>query len=448
MTLADVPRYDQERSGRAGDHAVVLGASMAGMMAARVLDDHFDRVTVLDRDPLADGAVARRGVPQARHPHVLLEAGRATLEDLFPGYGEDLVAEGGLMIDWTTDLIHYEAGGLLAPGPEPMVMYAASRPLFEATVRSRLADRGGVTLRGDTQFLDYQTGDDAAAVDGVVVRTASGDREELDADLVVDATGRTSKTPDWLADHGYGRPPVEDVHVDVSYSTVVLERQPDDRRAFFAPPAPPRTRGGGVFPIEDGRWLFTMQGVHGDDPPTDVAGLREFAADVPLDDVAALLDEYDVEDDDIDHYPFPSNRRRRYEALDRYPDNLVVVGDAVASFNPVYGQGMSVAALEAVLLHHALADGGVDDLPRRFFDRASDVVDIAWMMATSADLAYEETAGSQSLGTRLFDRYVTRLVETAHEDGDVAMAYGRVLSMEEPPTSLLRPGVAARVLTP
>ncbi|WP_336036304.1 NAD(P)/FAD-dependent oxidoreductase [Halobacterium yunchengense] len=448
MTLRTVPRYDPTAAGRVGEHAVVVGASVSGLVAARALADAFDRVTVVERDRLPDGPEQRRGVPQSRQPHVLLEAGRATLEDLFPGYGEDLVAGGGLMLDWTKDLVHYEGGDYLATGPEPKVMYAASRPLFEATVRRRVAARDGVTVRDDTQFVTYLADDDAAAVAGVVVRGGDGDREQVAADLVVDATGRTSATPEWLADHGYGAPPEETVAVDVSYSTAVVERPRDDRRAFFVPPSPPRTRGGGAFPVEGDRWLVTMQGVHGDDPPTDLDGLREFAASLPVDDVAAVLEDRRVVGDGAAHYPFPSNRRRRYEALADHPDGLVVVGDAVASFNPVYGQGMSVGCLEALALHRALADGGLADLPRRFFDRASDVVDVAWLMATTADLAYEQTEGARSPGARLFDRYVARVVETAHDDGAVATAYGRVISMEVPPTSLLRPRVLARVLAP
>ncbi|MFC4405553.1 NAD(P)/FAD-dependent oxidoreductase [Haloarchaeobius iranensis] len=449
MTLANVPRYEESTVARQGDHAVVVGASMAGLVAARTVADAFDRVTVLDRDALADDPVPRRGVPQGHQPHVLLEAGRATLADLFPSFAEELLSNGGLVLDWTHDLVHYEDGGYLEPGPRRRPMYAASRPLFEAVTRRCLAAVDGVRLRPECRFVDYQLADAGTAVDGVVVESGRSDgTSTLPADLVVDATGRTSRTPAWLAEHGYERPPEEEVTVDVRYSTAVVDRPSADRRAFFVPPTAPRTRGGGAFPVEGDRWLVTLQGVHGDDPPTEPEGLHGFADSLPVDHLARLLDEREWVGDGVESYPFPSNVRRYYEQLDRFPDGLVVLGDAVASFNPVYGQGMSVASLEALVLHHTLADGGLDGLGVRFFDRASEVVDVAWSMAVGSDLGYAATAGSQSVVEAAFTRYLARLVRTAQDDATVADAYGRVVTMEEPPTSLLSPALVARVLSP
>ncbi|MFB6072070.1 MAG: NAD(P)/FAD-dependent oxidoreductase [Halobacterium sp.] len=445
VTLASVPRYDPDAVPAVGGHAVVLGGGVAGLAAARVLADAVDRVTVVERDPVPDEPAARDGAPQSRQPHVLLEAGRATLEDLCPGFGERVVAGGGLVIDWTTDLVHYEQGDFLASGPTPETMYAASRPLFEHALRERVTARDAVTIEDDCRFVDYLA--DGDRITGVAVRRSDGARATVDADLVVDATGRTTPTPEWLADHGYPTPPVEDVRVDVTYATTVVERPPDDRRGLFVPPTPPATRGGGAFPVEGDRWLVTLQGVHGDDPPTDPGGFRAFADSLPIPHVADVLDEQAWLSDEVRAYPFPSNRRRRYEALDALPDGLVVLGDALASFNPVYGQGMSVAALEALCLHHCLADG-LDGVADRFFDRASDVVDPAWLLATASDLARPQTDGSLSPAERAFDWYLSRLVDRAADDGELASAYGSVLTMEEPPRSLLRPRVAARVLAP
>lgn len=458
MTLSTVPRFQESHVTEVGDHAIVIGASMAGMVAARVLADAFETVTVIDRDPLPDDPVARTGVPQAPQAHVLLEAGRATLEDLFPGYGESLIRDGGLVIDWATELSHYEAGDYLTDRAPRHPLYAASRPLFEATTRTHLDSNPAVTLRGDCPFVDYLVDEDVDTpdVDGVVVRPNGADgREQIPADLVVDATGRTSRTPTWLDEHGYRRPPVEEVTVDVTYSTMTVERPPDDRRAFFVPPTPPRTRGGGAFPIEDDRWLVTLQGVHGDDTPGDPDALVSFAESLPVEHLADLLTEQRWLQDTIRQYPFPSNVRRYYERLDEFPDGLLVLGDAMASYNPVYGQGMTVAALEALVLSHRLADYDPDTdgtigawLPAPYFDGASDVVDVAWDMAVGADLAYDQTNGSQSPTTELFTRYVEQVVAASHSDPTVAHAYSRVVGMEEHPTSLLHPRIFARVLSP
>jgi 2-polyprenyl-6-methoxyphenol hydroxylase-like FAD-dependent oxidoreductase len=448
MTLATVPRYDNNRVSQTGKHAIVIGGSMAGLIAARVLTDAYDTVTVIDRDPLPHTAVTRRGVPQSSQPHVLLEAGRATLEDLFPGYCEDLITAGALITDFTSDLHHYEEGGFLAEGPTRLPVYSASRPLFEQVLRQRVAALNTVQLRPNCQSIKYRTNGTATTVTGAVVRNKSSGQEELTADLVVDATGRTSRTPEWLANHGYTPPDVDEVTVDVAYSTTTVKRPSDDRRVFFAPPDAPSTRGGGAFPMEADRWLVTMQGIHGDDPPTTMDGLREFAASLPIPHLQEILDTYPQTSDNIEQYPFPANVRRYYEDLNRFPDGLVVIGDAIACFNPIYGQGMSVAALQGIQLHHTLAADGDGTLGLRFFDKAADAIDIAWMMAVGADFAFPQTTGPKPRGVDLFNRYISRLIQEAHTDGVLAGVYGDVIMMKRPPTSLLHPSIMRRVLSP
>jgi 2-polyprenyl-6-methoxyphenol hydroxylase-like FAD-dependent oxidoreductase len=448
MTLATVDRYDGDHIDFVGDRAVVVGGSMAGLCAARVLADAFESVVVLERDALPDEPVSRSGAPQTSHPHALLEAGRATLEDLFPGFGEELLSEGGLLIDAPTELKYYVKGDFVADGPERLPMYTASRPLFEQVVRHRAADLDRVTLRDGCRFTGYLTIDDGDDVTGVAYRDGAGDEQTLDADLVVDATGRTSRTPSWLEDHGYPSPPVDGVEVDVTYSTINVERPADDRRLYFVPPDPPRTRGGITMPIEGNEWEVILQGIHGDDAPTDRDGFVDFARSLPAAELGHIVDEHEWRSDEIHHYPFPASRRRRYEELDRFPDGLVVTGDAIASFNPVYGQGMSVGALDALLLHHAIADGGLDDLALRFFDRAEPVLDQVWNLAVGGDFEFPETTGPKPRGTDLFNRYGGRLTRRAHSDGTLTDAFYRVIRLERPATSLLRPAVVWRVLRP
>lgn len=393
MMLERWERYESNALSELGERAVVVGGSLAGLCAARVLADAFAEVVVIERDRFPDGAVVRDGAPQTNHPHILLEAGRATLEDLFPGFSEDLTAAGGLIVDAGTDVVHYEDGGVLADDDdeEQPPMYCASRPLIECVVRRHVAAVDAVDLRGGHRCVDYRV--DGETVTGVTCRDESGSERPVDADLVVDASGRTSRTPERLAERDYPTPPVDEVHVDVTYSTIRVERPSTDCRILGVPPSPPRTRGAMAIPVEDERWEVILQGVHGDDAPTERTRFVEFAESLPLDDIGRIVTERSWVSGDVDHYPFPSSLRRRYEALDRFPAGLVVTGDAIASFNPVYGQGMSVAALDAVTLHHALADGGLAGLGPRFFDRASDVVDVAWQLAVGADLEFPQTAG-------------------------------------------------------
>lgn len=448
MTLANIERYSPDRVSTVGRRAVIVGASLAGLSAARVLADGFEEVIVIDRDHLPEAAVPRKGAPQTSHPHVLLEAGRATLEDFFPGFGEDVLAEGGLMVDSGTKMKHFDQGGYMAETQTRLPTYCASRPLFEYVIRHRVREIENVQLRGNHQFTDYLTDSDTTAVTGVTLREGDGSETTVPADLVVDATGRTSRTPQWLERHGYDAPPVDEVRTDVTYSSIRIERPPDDRRLFFVPPSAPRTRGGGLIPIEGDRWEVIVQGVHGDTTPTDPDRFVDFIESLPIAELGQLVRSQTWVSGGIEHYPYPSSIRRRYEDLDRFPANLVVTGDAIASFNPINGQGMSVAALDALQLHHTIGGGGLDDVARRFFDRAADTVDIVWQMSVGADFEFPQTTGPKPRGTDLFNRYMDRFIRKAHSDPVLSEVFLRVMRLEKPPTALLQPRIVWRVLRP
>ncbi len=447
MTLATVPRYDGAKPTDRSGTAVVIGAGMAGLVTARVLTDWFEEVRVIDRDSFPDEPVARRGVPQGRQPHALMEAGRATLEDLFPGFSEDVVSAGGTVLDFSTDVNFYSEGDFLAHGPNRMETISASRPLFEQVARRHVSELDRVRVRPNCRFTEYLHDDAVTTVEGIAVRDGT-ERTALHADLVVDATGRTSRTPNWLVSHGYTSPPLDTVRIDVTYSTTFVDRPPDDLRTYLVPPSSPRTRGGMAAPVEGDRWVVNMNGVHGDIPPTDFGEFSEFAGSLPVPELKRLLDDHPPVSERIDRYPFPSNRRYRYENLDRFPEGLLVVGDAIASYNPVYAQGMSVAALEALVLHHTVSAGGFDRLALRFFDRAASVIDTAWLLAVGNDFGFERTIGSKPRGTDVIGRYLSRLLRKAHTDDVLSAAFLRVMTMEQPPTSLFRPPLAWRVLKP
>lgn len=448
MALTTVPRYDPDGVSKVGDQAVVIGASIAGLCTSRVLGDGFEAVTVIDRDPLPDEPVARRGVPQANHFHALLEAARATLEDLFPGFGEDLLNAGALLHDGSREVDFYMEGDFLADGHRRRPAYTATRPLYEYVVRRRVDALDNVHLRPNCQVTDYLLDETGGTVTGVRVQPEGGQTEELQADLVVDATGRTSRAPNWLEDRGYPSPPVDEVHIDVAYSTTFIERPEGDRRGVAVIPTPDRPRGGVLAPVENGRWLITLWGMHGDDPPTDQAGFEEFARSLPVPHLEQALDEHPWRTDEINHYPFPSNLRRRYETLDRFPEDFLVIGDAIASFNPIYGQGMSVAALEALHLHHSLAADGREELVERYFDRVESTVDMAWNLAVGSDHQFPQTEGPKPRGADVLNWYLSRLLRRAQSDAILSDAFLRVQMMEKPPTSLLHPAMMWRVFKP
>ncbi|WP_227131174.1 NAD(P)/FAD-dependent oxidoreductase [Halorubellus salinus] len=447
MTLDELERYDPDVVDECGDRAVVVGGSVAGLLAARVLADAFDEVVVLERDVLPEDASQRDGVPQATQIHALLEAGRATVEDLCPGYCESLLAAGGVLLDGASQFRFYGHDEYLADGPRRMPFYAATRPLFERVLREHVTRLPAVTVRGGTRVTDYLLDDTGTTLAGVERREGTAEADRLPADVVVDATGRASRTPRWLATNGFAEPPVVDVPIDVGYATVAVERPPEERATTLAMASAPRTRGEAVFPVEDGTWLVNVHGVAGDHPPTDLEGVREFAASLPTNAAATALDERSPVGD-VHAYRFPSSRRRRYEALDAdaLPDGLLVVGDAIASFNPIYGQGMSVSALEALALHHALASGGSRALSARFFERASPVVDHAWEMAIGADASFAPGDTTVPPHVRAFTAYFDHVMRAAQEDGHLREALMRVIAMQDPPTALVHPGVVRRVL--
>lgn len=446
MTLESVPAYDSEHARGVGERAVVVGASVSGLLTARVLSDGFERVTLVERNELRDEPVARDGAPQARHPHLLQGSGRVILDDLFPDFGEEFVAAGGLVIDAATDFNFYDEDGYVAHPPTRMPLYAGSRPLLEYVLRKRVTALDGVRVLDGCNVTDYRVDDTGETVTGVTI--SGGSETTVSADLTVDATGRASRTPSWLERRGYTPPDVAEVTVDLAYSTVTVDRDADDTRAFWAPASPPYTRGGGTVPIESGRRQMVVNGVHGDDPPKDIEEFRTFASTLQIPELAEILERHEILSDEVSYYPFPSNYRRYYEKLDRFPDGLVVVGDAVASYNPVYGQGMSVSALQALVLHHTLADNGLGNLAVNFFDEAEQVVDTAWLMAVGADFQFSQTTGPRPRGAGLMGWYLSRLTRKAHADRELAERLFRVIMMEEPPTSLFRPGVMGRVLKP
>ena len=435
---------------RIGEHAVVIGGSLGGLLTARALLDAYERVTVIERDALPQGLEGRRAVPQGRHAHALLPHGQACLEALLPGLCDALVTGGAASCDALGEMRFILGGRQFARAPTGQRSILAGRPFIEGHVRRRVRALPGVTVIDRCDAAGLTTSSDGAHVTGVrILRRADGSAEEvLPADLVVAATGRAARVPAWLEAMGYPRPQEQRLHVDVAYASRHL-RLPSgalsgDRFVLVgARPELPRTLF--LFAQEEDRWILSLGGYGPEHrPPGDLAGHLAFAAAVAPPDVFEAIAAAEPLGP-ISTHRFPDSIRRRYDRLRRFPHGLLVTGDAVCSFNPTYGQGMTVAAAEAVALRDCLA-AGERDLARRYFRAAAPTVDHAWTLSTGADLSLPIVQARRPLPVRGVNAYLRRLRAVAEHDGEVAAAFIGVVGMRATPPTLMRPRIAARVL--
>ncbi|MFI5693776.1 FAD-dependent oxidoreductase [Kribbella sp. NPDC051586] len=434
---------------------------MAGLLVARVLAEHFERVTIVERDhlsgewagdPVADPREreVRRGVPQGRHPHGMLTAGLDVVEQLFPGATDELIAAGVPSGDVLGNVRFCTNGHRLRQVPIGMTALSFSRPYLENYVRAKVLAMPGIELRASTDIVGIDADPETKRVIGAFVqrRDAAG-LEGVPADLVVDATGRGSRTPRWLTELDYGRPPEEKVQLDLAYVSRHYEVDPEALEgdiAIVIGPSAVAPRGGAVMLQEAGRAVVTLFGILGDHAPLDDPGYRAYARGLPLPYVADVIERSKPLDDPV-KFRYPASVRHRYDLLQRFPKGLVVVGDAMCSFNPMYGQGMSVAAVQALRLGEALQRDGVDGFDAlRFFRAVRPVIDIPWQIAVGGDTALPGVDGPRDTRTRLVNRYLDRLYATAEHDEVVSVAFSRVTNLLDPPTALLRPAIAARVL--
>lgn len=433
-----------------GDHAVVLGASMAGLLAARVLAEFYDQVTVIERDVLGAEATPRRGVPQGRHLHVLLARGGGILEELFPGLLGKLVAAGAPSGN-RLDQFHFEVGGHVFfhdPADErsarPEVdgaLFQPSRALLDAHVLGRVRVLPNVGLLDGCDVAGLTSAGRPVRVTGVRVvgRDGDGRGRELPADLVVCATGRSGRAPGWLQEMGFASPSEEEIVVGLRYATSrfrVSRGSLGDLRGVLVGATPRRPTGAIAFAQPDSEWMVTLQGYAGHHPPLEPAHWLETARRLLPAAVGDVLAESEQLEDPHQHR-FPASLRRHYERLDDFPEGFLVVGDALSSFNPVYGQGMTVAALEALALRDALR-AGESRLAQRFFAAAAKPVNSAWQLSAGADLALPTTVvpGPRPRAVRMVNAYVDRFQAAAEHDPVMAWRFIDVTGFDKPMSAL------------
>ena len=447
-------------SQRLGSQALVIGGSIAGLATARVLADFFDNVTVLERDAIAFRPAPRKSIPQGNHLHVLMLGGQRVLNSLYPGFNSRLEKLGSVRFRFAKDLAFYTparktyslTGSVTEPRDLGIDGYSQSRELLEHAVRQATLElpnvsfESGVTVQG----LIY----DGSRVRGLRCDHPDGARS-LEADLVVDNGGRGSRVPKWLGELGFEQPEETAIGVDFAYASarfrIPASYDEPERVMLFGGPPPRYSNGGGISAIENGMWQVSLAGRFGNYPPAEREGFFAFARALPTPLLYEFLKDAEQVSDFYQHR-FPTSVQRHYERLSAFPEGLAVLGDAICSFNPVYGQGMSSALLQVQalqnLLNQRIANGERSPLAKLatgFFPRAADVIATPWILASAFDFAYPQTKGERPPNLSEGAAYFTALDALSVEDPSVQRTLLEVFQLARPLLSLWQEPLFSRV---
>jgi hypothetical protein len=376
--------------------------------------------------------------------------GQQILEAHFPGITAGMTAAGVRAGDFNGDIQWFFNGQRMRPGHSGLLCVPATRPVLEYHVRERVRKIPNVTFLDRCDILGLQTTSDGQRVTGAQIRRQDGDgtAEVLPGDLVLDVTGRGSRTPAWLAELGYQRPAEDRVKVGLAYTTRHYRVTSDplgSDLAIVPAPTPAFPRGAFFYrlPGDGERMELSLTGMLGDHPPTDPDGFLAFTKSLPVPQIYAAVRDAEPLDDPV-MFQFPASVRRRYERLDRFPDRLLVMGDAFCSFNPIYAQGMTAAALESLTLRRHLAGGMPDS--RLFLQDVARDVDTPWDFSAGADLGFPGVEGKRTLKIRMANAYVARFQKAAVHDSALTNAFIRAAGLMDPPQALMSPGNILRVL--
>ncbi|WP_166664442.1 NAD(P)/FAD-dependent oxidoreductase [Actinophytocola oryzae] len=431
--------------------AVVLGGSIAGLFAAKVLADAYDEVHIVDRDKIVGLKGPRKHCPQTYQANGLLTRGVQIMEELFPGIKQQLLDDDIPTGDVSGEVRWYFQGNRLKQVHGDLFSFGIVRPLLEYYIRERVQLLPNVKFFEEYDILGITASADRSRITGARIQ-ARGKKEEtvLDADLVVDATGRGSRTPVWLEQLGYAKPEEERKKIDLAYVTQHFKLRPgvnamQGDHAINPVGHAGLPRGAVFFRVDGGRLEVTTYGILGDHPPTDQAGLYEWLKSLPARDVYDVLRWADPVDEPV-KFKFPTTLRRNYHKLTRFPDNLLVTGDAITCFNPVYAQGMTIAGVCAQTIRQHLHSGAAPDPLDYFRDLAKNGVDAAWDMTNVMDLAYPKVPGNRTFRVRMQNAFLKRVQIAATHDAKVTLAYMKAATMVAGPEVLMNPAMILRVL--
>lgn len=438
--------------------AIVIGASMAGLMTARVLSDHFDTVYLVERDQINDCPETRKGQPHTQHLHTLLGKGLFNMQHYFPDFLDSLKKGGASVFDLTKYMAWNTYGNYRMQFEQGFEGVLASRPFLEWKVRQSVLKLGNLKLLSGHSVDRLLTNKQKNVITGVQMNRRHGKDNPimLNADLVVDTSGRGSRAIKWLAELGYQKPVTSKVSCGIGYATRMYHRKPDEHHAskwfLTTPEAPKEQRGGGAFPIEGNRWQVTLAGWHGDHAPDNETGFLAFAKSLPTSDIYQLISQNEPVSD-ICLYKYSYSQRHHYDQLTdhhkrAFPQGFLVLGDAVCSFNPIYGQGMTSAILQAVELDNLLTErqGYLKDIAKPYFKRVAKVTDPIWQLTVGEDFRFPQTVGRKLPGTDFINAYLNLVHRATHADLEVSKTFAMVFQLVEKPICLFKPNIIARVL--
>ena len=425
------------------DKAIVIGGSIAGLLAAHVLSNHFQEVVIVEKDNYADDNKVRIGTPQANHIHLLLVKGREILEEFFPELERDLMADGANKIDFLNDGRYLLPSGWAQKFHSGITTFTCTRTLLENTIRKQIQKNSKIKIEKNTIIsLTLEK------LNKIGLETSDG--KKIHGNLIVDCTGRNTKSPSWLETIGY--PKIKETRVDsfVGYATRRYILPKNDRKwkmlvILNRPTTNPRT--GVIYPIEDGKWLVGLYGIGKNYPPVDEKGFLEFTKNLESSEFYDVLKDA-VPDSDIHGYKVQGSRKFHYEDMEQWPDNFIVLGDAVSIFNPFYGQGMTSAALGAKILETMLKNGKIEEgFTRKFQRRLAKTVSLPWLLGTSEDMRWSTTVGKRpDTITRIVQNHAQRVLLLGPKSSLATKSFLQMMHMIKSPAVIFHPVILLQLL--
>ena len=426
------------------EKAIVIGGSIAGLLAAHVLSDHFEEIILIEKDNYVEDDKIRNGIPQANHVHILLVKGREILQDFFPELEKDLVKKGANKIDFLNDSRYRLPSGWAPKFNSGIVTFTCTRTLLENTLRHQIQKNSKIKIEKGKQITSL------VLEKSNKISLKTKENEEIHGDLIVDCTGRNTKTPSWLEDIGFPKPKETKIDSFVGYATRRYIPPKNDRKwkmlaIFNKPTTNPRT--GVIYPIEDGKWLVGLYGIGKNYPPTDEKGFLEFTKNLESKELYDALKDA-TPDSEIHGYRIQGSRKYHYEEMLRWPENFIVLGDAVSVFNPYYGQGITSAALGAKTLDDLLKNSKIEkDFTQKFQKRLAKTVSLPWILGTSEDIRWPTTLGKRPDAiTRLVQNHAQKVLLLAPKSTLATKSFLQMMHMIRSPAIIFHPVILLQLI--